>query len=144
MKPNDCDSPFKPEGSPFFVLPGLTSPERVMIDSAHTWHIGIPSCNIKLCIYIYICTPGKWFSFHVLKQLRIGKDYVSSGVVLLAKLKLFPGRESLGHQLHHAYKLFLEWCARCGKNTNIDDFSKREFKMGTTLDIYRFSMPKQP
>lgn len=53
MKPNDCDPPFKPEGSPFFVLPGLTSPERVMIDSAHTWHIGIPSCNIKLCIYTW-------------------------------------------------------------------------------------------
>ncbi len=79
-----------------------------------------------------------------LKQLRIGKDFVSSGVVLLAKLKLFPGGKALGDQLHHGYKLFLEWCARFGKNTNIDDFSKREFKMATTLANYRFSMPKQP
>ena len=39
----DCETPFKPEGSPFFVLPGLDSPEKIMIDSAHTWHIGTPS-----------------------------------------------------------------------------------------------------
>ncbi|CAK9035316.1 Uncharacterized protein SCF082_LOCUS21236, partial [Durusdinium trenchii] len=37
----DPPSPFKQGGSPLHAVPGLTSPESVMIDSAHTWHIGI-------------------------------------------------------------------------------------------------------
>lgn len=39
-QPGDVSSPYKPEGSPFFAIAGLTSPTRILIDSAHTWHIG--------------------------------------------------------------------------------------------------------
>ena len=68
-------------------------------------------------------------------ELRIGKDFVASGVVLLAKLKLFDGR-GLPERLHNAYKMYVEWCSQHRKNTNIDNFSKREFKMATTLGLH--------
>ncbi len=68
-------------------------------------------------------------------ELRIGKDFVASGVVLLAKLKLFDGR-GLPERMHNAYKMYVEWCSQHHKNTNIDDFSKREFKMATTLGLH--------
>ena len=41
-QPCDLPSPYKPEGSPFFAIKGLASPTRILIDSAHTWHIGFP------------------------------------------------------------------------------------------------------
>ncbi|CAL1131725.1 unnamed protein product [Cladocopium goreaui] len=43
--PDECPTPFKDLGSPFFILPGLTSPTKICIDAAHTWHIGLPGCS---------------------------------------------------------------------------------------------------
>ena len=43
--PDECPTPFKDLGSPFFILPGLTSPTKICIDAAHTWHIGLPGCT---------------------------------------------------------------------------------------------------
>ena len=40
---DDVPSPYVPAGSPLFSVPGLASPARVLIDSAHSWHIGSPS-----------------------------------------------------------------------------------------------------
>ena len=37
--PSDSISPFKGE-SPLHAISALTSPERILVDSAHTWHIG--------------------------------------------------------------------------------------------------------
>ena len=65
-------------------------------------------------------------------KLRIGKDFVSSTVVLLAKLKLFTGR-SFDRRLHHAYRAYMKWCADHHKNTSIHNFSKRDFKMASIL-----------
>ena len=54
--------------------------------------------------------------------------------MLLAKLNLYPGR-SLDAKLHNAFKSYIKWCAVKRKNTNIKNFSRRDFKMTTTLDI---------
>lgn len=78
--------------------------------------------------HIYLTISTKPFEK---SKLRIGKDFVSSAVVLLANLRLFPGR-SLPSRLRNAYKSFLSWCGVKKKNTNIADFSKREFKMIST------------
>lgn len=43
-KPDECPSPFKHLSSPLLSLPGMTSPTKICIDSAHTWHIGLPDC----------------------------------------------------------------------------------------------------
>lgn len=64
---------------------------------------------------------------------RIGKDFMASAVVLLAKLKVFQGR-SLNARLYVAFKSFMKWCSVKGKNTSIDGFSKRNFKMAKTLE----------
>ena len=98
--------------------------------------------NLKDVIFQVLCDEHV---HHMCVELRIGKDFVASGVVLLAKLKLFDGR-GLPERLHNAYKMYLEWCSQHGKNTNIDDFSKREFKMATTLGLYidRFMHTMQP
>ena len=33
-------TPFKRQGSPLFLVPGLADPLRALVDPAHTWHIG--------------------------------------------------------------------------------------------------------
>ncbi|CAE7737710.1 unnamed protein product [Symbiodinium sp. CCMP2456] len=60
---------------------------------------------------------------------RCGKDFVSSGLVLLCKLELVPGR-GLPTRLADAYSDFVQWCSRHGKSTSIRGFSKAGFKMG--------------
>ena len=70
---------------------------------------------------------------HMISNLRIGKDFGASGVVLLAKLKLFPGR-SLNARLSEAFKIYMKWCTAKKKNTNIKEFSKWKFKMALTLE----------
>ena len=61
---------------------------------------------------------------------------MASAIVLLAKLKCFPGR-SIPSRLHNAWKMYIQWCHKNGKNTNIEDFSLREFKMKSNLGIDR-------
>lgn len=59
---------------------------------------------------------------------------MASAIVLLAKLKCFPGR-SIPSRLHNAWKMYIQWCHKNGKNTSIEDFSLREFKMKSNLGI---------
>ena len=65
-------------------------------------------------------------------SLRIGKDFTASAVVLLCKLKLYQGR-SLNARLRAAFKSYMKWCSVNKKNTNILVFSKKAFKMKSTL-----------
>ena len=132
--PEDCPSPFKPAGSPLLSVPGLTSPGSIMIDAAHTWHIGPSNCTSACGYLTRLLLPSGCVVFEgkVLSELRYGKDFVASGVVLLAKLKLFEGR-SLDARLECAFKLFIIWCGKHKKNTNIHSFSKKSFKMQWTL-----------
>ncbi|CAE7757428.1 unnamed protein product [Symbiodinium pilosum] len=37
---DEAPTPFKRQGSPLFVVPGLVDPLRALVDPAHTWHIG--------------------------------------------------------------------------------------------------------
>ena len=65
-------------------------------------------------------------------NLRIGKDFTASAVVLLCKLKLYQGR-SLNARLRAAFKSYMKWCSVNKKNTNILVFSKKAFKMKSIL-----------
>jgi len=65
--------------SPLRNIPGLNNPVVIKTDMLHTFNLGI------------------------------GGDLASSGVVALAKMKLFQGR-ALQAQLDYAYDLFDEWC----------------------------------
>lgn len=66
------------------------------------------------------------------KRLRIGKDFVSSGVILLCRLELVRGR-GLDSRLREAYCDFVSWCKDNKKSTNIRGFSASGFKMGQIL-----------
>lgn len=41
----DCPSPFKCLNNPLSAVPSLTLPNTILIDSAHTWHIGFSGCT---------------------------------------------------------------------------------------------------
>lgn len=73
------------------------------------------------------------------KELRIGKDFVASATVLLCKLKLFQGR-SLDNRLDAAFRNYMEFCHLKKKNTNIRSFSKREFKMASSLGTKKLTV----
>ena len=121
-------APFKEKLSPILKVPGLSDASRALIDPAHTWHMGLLYC-------IYSNVPGLqpnscWF----LQLIRCGKDFVTSGLVLLCKLELVPGR-GLPTRLCAAYSDFASWCSRRGKSTSIRGFTKSGFKMGCLSSI---------
>ena len=96
-------SPFREVPIPFLLIPGVNSPEQVLPDTAHIFHIK-----------------------------GIGQDYTTSCVVHLAKLGCWQGR-SFDTRLSEAYGAFREFCAASGKSTGIDGFSKHIFDMTSTL-----------
>ena len=73
--------------------------------------------------------PDSCHVFH----LGWGIDLAASGVVLCAKLKVFPGR-SLDRQLQNAFSKFLAWCTKNKKTTAIGWWSYKKFDMTTLLD----------
>ena len=97
------DLPWK-EGyaSPLRIIPGADCGFRARIDPAHTWSIGV------------------------------GKDFIGSSLVLLAKLGIF-GQGALDTKLACAFDAFRLWQAGAGQTSKLADFSKRSLKMSTRL-----------
>ena len=87
--------------SPLRNIPGLNNPVVIKTDMLHTFNLGI------------------------------GGDLASSGVVALAKMKLFQGR-ALQAQLDYAYDLFDEWCKINKKTPTTKAFEKGKFHMSTS------------
>ena len=87
---SNAPSPFKPEGSPLFEVPGLASAKRVCIDSAHTWHIGTLRCRYaNIITHIHIPTQQalefkghQTFSHHLLSISCPGLEKTSLQVLL--------------------------------------------------------------
>lgn len=68
----------------------------------------------------------------VLLWLSVGRDFVVSGLVLLCKMKLIPGR-GLQSRLTKAYSHYAAWCHDNKKSTNIRSFTPSAFKMTKIL-----------
>ena len=87
--PDECPTPFKDLGSPFFILPGLTSPTKICIDAAHTWHIGLPGCTgfmkFRILIdvdWIVFWKPKDWKRFHCIGSRSLVQTETLPGEVL--------------------------------------------------------------
>ena len=96
----DCPPPFKVKRSLLLDVPGAADPNRIRSDLAHIWPIGV------------------------------GKEFVGSGILLLAHMQVFPGR-SIGVKLTYAYGLFREWCTANRETCKITEFALRTFKVQT-------------
>ncbi|CAE7456224.1 unnamed protein product, partial [Symbiodinium pilosum] len=48
---NESPSPFKQRASPLSQVPGLENPASALVDSAHTWHIGLLACITQVLIW---------------------------------------------------------------------------------------------
>ena len=84
---------------------------------------------LHICVVVYIdlilhFAPNGFYDY-----FRCGRDFVTSGLVLLNLLNLLPGR-GLPSGLAAAYADFVQWCSRKGKSTNIRGFTRSAFKMG--------------
>ena len=64
-----------------------------------------------------------------------GKDLAASSLVLLYRLRVFPGR-SLQECLDFAYSDFREYCHRRSKCTSIDHFSLKMLRVESHLVLY--------
>ena len=99
--------PWKPgRAAPIRSLIDGDSPEKVCIDLAHTYAIA-----------------------------GYGKDELASTLVLLAVHCNVWGNYNYETQLARAYEAFADWCARNNKTTTVLDFSKKELKILSLLDI---------
>lgn len=92
------------------------------------WPVHIPLLAIP-GISASSILPDSTHCFH----LGWGVDYGASGLVLLAKRKLFPGRPTLNNQLCSAYVLFTAWCSHNGKTTAIQRWDTKKLDMVTSL-----------
>ena len=72
--------------------------------------------------------PDSCHLFH----LGWGIDLAASGLVLCAKLKVFPGR-SLDAKLKVAFSKFLTWCTEQQKTSAISWWSYKKFDMAQKL-----------
>ena len=101
---------FKVGGSPFDILPGGTSPERVRPDIVHTFHLGF------------------------------GVDMAASIIVWLCHLGCFgDGRppQSFEEKLTYAHSSFRECCHQTKWFTACDHWTTKKFSMASALGFYK-------
>ena len=96
----EAPSPFKTRPiSPLRTIPGGDCVEAIKIDLMHVYNLGF------------------------------GGDFVSSAILLLARMKcIFAGRE-IENRLDDAYEKFYSWCVRHKKTTSVPSFEPAKFKV---------------
>ena len=100
---DEIPDPFKTgRYSPLRSIPGADSPKRIQPDIMHCFNLGF------------------------------GKDLAASSLLLLCRLRKFPGR-SMASKLNAAYDDFEAWCADNGKSSSIKQFDLKTFKIKSCL-----------
>ena len=90
--------PFKRKRSPLRDVPGGDDPHRIQPDVMHCFNLGF------------------------------GKDLAASGVILLCRLRQFPGG-SFQSRLDAAYEDFASWCQAKSKTSSLKTFELKTFKV---------------
>ncbi|CAL1145148.1 unnamed protein product [Cladocopium goreaui] len=103
------ESPFKPEGNPFAIVPGGDSPNRIRPDMVHTFHIGF-GVDLAASFVVWLCKLGK-----------LG----SNG----------RPRQSFDDKLSLAYSTFREYCHIHKRFTACDHWSMKKLGMTSTNDF---------
>ncbi|CAE7276692.1 unnamed protein product [Symbiodinium sp. CCMP2592] len=130
---DEAETPFADDkSSPFWDVPGMSDPQRALVDPAHTWHIGWPGFKLIRSPYYLDSLFSQALLLDVYVQLRVGRDFVVSGLVLLCKLGLVRGR-GLQSRLTTAYSHYAAWCHENKKSTNIRSFTLSAFKIAKML-----------
>lgn len=101
------ESPFKPEGNPFAIVPGGDSPNRIRPDMVHTFHIGF-GVDLAASFVVWLCKLGK-----------LG----SNG----------RPRQSFDDKLSLAYSTFREYCHIHKRFTACDHWSMKKLGMTSKL-----------
>jgi hypothetical protein len=92
------------------------------------WNMHIPLLSIPGMTSTTIL-PDSCHTFH----LGWGVDLGASGLVLMCKRDVFPGR-TLDDRLRNAYSMFMSWCAQNKKTSGIDWWSTKKLDMASKLD----------
>ena len=101
------ESPFKPEGNPFAIVPGGDSPNRIRPDVVHTFHIGF-GVDLAASFVVWLCKLGK-----------LG----SNG----------RPRQSFDDKLSLAYSTFREYCHIHKRFTACDHWTVKKLAMSSKL-----------
>ena len=101
------ESPFKPEGNPFAIVPGGDSPKRIRPDVVHTFHIGF-GVDMAASFVVWLCKLGKLGS--------TGRP-----------------RQAFDDKLSMAYSTFREYCHIHKRFTACDHWSMKKLAMTSKL-----------